>query len=219
MTRFRKSLVSLAAIAVLAGCGATSGRYLIDTPAPTQQVRVPLSTIEVRDVTLPDYVSSAEIMVQSEDGALRPVANAIWADNPVRGFTLMLARNLDTGSNAAAMTEPWPLTEPPHARVEVRVEQMVAQIDGTFRLTGQFAISWCVSASAGLTSSSRSAAPGQGPSPMPPGGRCKPCPCKSCAAWGAKPRGLWLRGRSFAQKSGLRRDSVPVSAPSGAFPA
>lgn len=140
MTRFRKSLVSLAAIAVLAGCGATSGRYLIDTPAPTQQVRVPLSTIEVRDVTLPDYVSSAEIMVQSEDGALRPVANAIWADNPVRGFTLMLARNLDTGSNAAAMTEPWPLTEPPHARVEVRVEQMVAQIDGTFRLTGQFAI-------------------------------------------------------------------------------
>ena len=140
MTRFRKSLVSLAAIAVLAGCGETSGRYLIDTPAPTQQVRVPLSTIEVRDVTLPDYVSSAEIMVQSEDGALRPVANAIWADNPVRGFTLMLARNLDTGSNAAAMTEPWPLTEPPHARVEVRVEQMVAQIDGTFRLTGQFAI-------------------------------------------------------------------------------
>ncbi|MEY8828982.1 membrane integrity-associated transporter subunit PqiC [Sedimentitalea sp. XS_ASV28] len=140
-TVFSRLALCLAMTPLLAGCGETNARYLLDAPSPAQRVGVRVSTIEVRDVQLPDYASASEIVVQDEAGALLPLSSAIWADDPVRGISLALARNLDAASSATAMTEPWPLAEPPDARVDVRVERMVAQFDGQFRLSGQYAIS------------------------------------------------------------------------------
>ncbi|WP_240620981.1 PqiC family protein [Pseudooceanicola lipolyticus] len=124
----------------LAGCGGQDARYLLDSPMPQRQSRVPLSTIEVREVTLPAYASATEIMVQDPDGALRPVPRSAWADDPVRALTLALARNLDAASSATAMGEPWPLEQPADVRIDVRIEHIVAQSDGQFRLAGQYSV-------------------------------------------------------------------------------
>lgn len=141
MTVVNRLVMCLAIAPLLGGCGENAARYLLDAPSPAQKVGVRVKTIEVRDVALPDYASASEIMVQDEAGALHPLPQAIWADDPVRGISLLLARNLDAASTATAMTEPWPLDQPPDARVDVRVERMVAQFDGQFRLSGQYAIS------------------------------------------------------------------------------
>jgi uncharacterized protein len=141
MSKFSRLGPCLSIVALLvAGCGAPSARYLLDGPAPASRLGVRVATIEVRDVMLPDYAAASEIMVQDETGALLPVSNAIWADDPVRGVSQVLARNLDAGTTAVAMTEPWPLDEPAHARLDVRIEAMVAQNDGQFRLSGRYAI-------------------------------------------------------------------------------
>ena len=134
-----RALMLLPVLAI-AGCGDNDARYLLTTPAPQQQARVPLSTIEVREVMLPAYASAAEIMLQDADGSLRPMARSVWADDPVRALTLALACNLDAASTATAMSEPWPLERPADVRIDVRIEHMVAQADGQFRLAGQYSI-------------------------------------------------------------------------------
>lgn len=140
MTVFSRLVLCIATTLLVGACGGNDARYLLDSPTPAQKVGVRVRTVEIRDVALPDYAAASEIMVQDEAGALHRVPKAIWADDPVRGVSLALARNLEAASTATAMTEPWPLERPADARVDVRVEQMVAQADGQFRLSGQYAI-------------------------------------------------------------------------------
>ncbi len=130
----------LAVAGMLAACGDNSPRYLLDGAAAPTQIRVPVRSIEMRQVTLPSYAAASEIVQQQPDGALRPVAKAVWADDPTGAVTRILARNLDAGTTAVAAAEPWPLDTPAQVRVEVRVDRMVAQLDGTFRMTGQFSV-------------------------------------------------------------------------------
>ena len=126
---------------LLAACGDNNARFLINTPEMATKASVSVSTLEVRDVSLPAYAAASEIVVEQADGALKPVAKALWADDPVRGVTGALARSLASKSTATVSAEPWPLADGPAAQLEVRVDQMVAGADGNFRLTGQFAIS------------------------------------------------------------------------------
>jgi len=127
-------------VLALAACGDNNTRFVINTPESAVQMRLSVASIEVRDVSLPTYASATEIVVQQADGALVPVSRAVWADDPVRGVTGALARSLAARSTASVAAEPWPLADGPAARLEVRVDQMVAGADGTFRLTGQFAL-------------------------------------------------------------------------------
>ena len=140
MTAFRPAFLSILLALSVAACGDQSVRYLLDAPAAQERVSLRVRTIEVRDVTLPDYASGSGIMIQGEDGALRPAAKAVWADDPVRAVTLSLARDLEAVSTARAAAEPWPLFDPAQVRLEVRIDRMVAQDEGTFRLAGQFSI-------------------------------------------------------------------------------
>jgi hypothetical protein len=128
-------------ILLTAACGSgNEARFLIDPPAATAELPVRVSTIELREVSLPAYAAAVEIARQEDTGALRNLPDTLWADDPVRGVTTALALALDRATTAAAAAEPWPLDEPAQARVEVRVERMVAGPDGQFRFAGQYAI-------------------------------------------------------------------------------
>ncbi len=140
MTALFRACLLAALPLILAACGETAGRYLLDAPAAQKKLRVPVSRIEVRDVTLPEYAGASEIMRQSEDGALYPVPGAVWADDPVRAVTLALARNLDEVTTATAAGEPWPLDAYPDVRIETRIERMVARADGSFEMSGYYSI-------------------------------------------------------------------------------
>lgn len=140
MTLLLRPLLCLALLPVLAACGDRDSRYLLDAPAAATQKRAQVATVEVRDVSLPSYAADTDIVMQEEDGALRPIARAVWADDPTRGVTQALAGALGAASTATVASEPWPLEEPADARVEVRVERMVARPDNTFEIAGRYAI-------------------------------------------------------------------------------
>lgn len=133
---------ALAAAAFLLGACSNpeeTGRYLIDPPSPPVQIGNRLGpTVELRDVSLPEYASGQEVSWQSEDGAVRSNPDTLWADNPQRAFTHSLARAISDVSGAAVIAEPWPLGEPPERRLEVRVERALAQSDGVYRLSGRY---------------------------------------------------------------------------------
>lgn len=125
----------------LAACsGPEDPRFLIEPAPSSEKIRVLVGSIEVRDVSLPAYAADPEVLAEGEGGALYPVGGSLWADDPVRGFTQALVSDLSARTNATIASEPWPLTEDAHARLDVRVNQVFAQANGQFMLAGQFAV-------------------------------------------------------------------------------
>lgn len=150
------TLPAVLSLALLAACSnpEKTGRYLIDPPSPPVRVANQLGpTVELRDVSLPEYASGQEVSWQSPDGAVRSTPKNLWADKPERAVTLTLARAISDVSGAAVIAEPWPLGEPAERRLEVRVEKALAQADGLFRLTGRYFVA---NASSGGTNHARS---------------------------------------------------------------
>jgi len=131
------------ALLALTACGSTEPRYLINSaPAETSaQVRMQVATLEVRDVSLPAYAEDSQILIEGADGALTPLDNALWADEPTRAVTMRLAEAIGRGGSATVAVEPWPLETPAQAEIHVLVSEMVARASGQFDLKGQFAIS------------------------------------------------------------------------------
>jgi uncharacterized lipoprotein YmbA len=127
-------------LAVLAGCADKSDRFLIDPPAQAAVTRVRVATVEIRDVSLPGYAAAIEMGQQEASGALRTIPSTVWADDPVRAVTMALAHGLDAATTATVAAEPWPLQEPAQARIDVRVERMLAGVSGSFEFAGQYAV-------------------------------------------------------------------------------
>jgi len=125
----------------LAACGTSNpARFLPEVAGTAPQQRLRISTIELRDIVLPAYGSAAEILSEGPDGALKALKGAEWADNSAEALTADLARRLDLGGTASVAAEPWPLSEPADVRLEVRIDRITAARDGTFRMSGQFAV-------------------------------------------------------------------------------
>ena len=95
-------------------------------------------SVEVLDVSLPDYAAAGEIPMRQKDGSVKASRSVLWADEPVRSVTLELSRLLRQITGAQIAAEPWPFYDNAQAQLQVRVESMLAEGDGTFRLTGQY---------------------------------------------------------------------------------
>jgi len=124
----------------LAGCGADPILYLIEVPAPEKTVRIAVNSIEVKDVSLPTYAEVSEIAFEAEDGSIRIVPDTLWADEPINAFTSSIVTHLSRASSAKVAAEPWPLETWPQAELSIRVDKMLARANGTFQLSGQFAL-------------------------------------------------------------------------------
>jgi uncharacterized lipoprotein YmbA len=135
-------IFSILALALLASCSSDPTlRYAVPEVAAGDQISINARTIEVREVALPSYAAQEEIFFETPDGALISDTSLLWADDPTRAITLTLSRTLGAVTSARVAAEPWPFDELPNARIEVRVEEMVAGNDGQFRLSGQYFIS------------------------------------------------------------------------------
>lgn len=136
----RNALFALACLAAVGACSnpMKTGRYLIDPPVTGERVPDRIGSAELKDVSLPGYASGDEVAWQSGDGAVRLANRSLWADQPQRAFTQTLARTISDLSGATVIAEPWPLSEPPRKKLEVRVEKALAQADGVYRLSGRY---------------------------------------------------------------------------------
>lgn len=132
--------LSLCALAALAGCS-TSERFYTVPEAPAEALapqRIRYGTVLLTEVSLPDYAGRQQIAARGEDGAVAAQRGVLWADLPQRGMTQELARDLSRITGAQVAAEPWPFNSRAQVRVEVRVEQMLDEGDGSFRLSGQY---------------------------------------------------------------------------------
>jgi hypothetical protein len=133
-----RRLLPLLPLVLLAGCGSPPERFAAPLAPPGARIGISVSQLEVRQVTLPSYALDEEIWVETPGGALTADADLLWADEPQRGVTLELARQLAAITKARVAAEPWPFEALPQARLEVRISDFVAGADGRFRIAGQY---------------------------------------------------------------------------------
>lgn len=126
-------------VAVTLSVAACSGEIRYATPAvePAVKIASRYSSLEVVEVTLPTYAGAEEIYLQQPDGAIEPLG-PLWADLPSRAITMELARDLGAITGATVAPAPWPFRGFSDARIDVRIEEMVATSSGQFRFAGQY---------------------------------------------------------------------------------
>lgn len=120
---------------LLAACGGNDTLIAAPEVKVTERINTSFRSIEVLEVSLPDYATGDEIALEN-DGALS-LSNALWADDPTRAVTLGLSRNLTEITSRTVAPEPWPFDRPAAARVDVRVEQLLVS-GGQMRMSGQY---------------------------------------------------------------------------------
>jgi hypothetical protein len=133
-----RPLLIAVSLAALAACGPPPERFAAPLAPSGERVAVGVRSIEVRQVALPSYALDEEIWIEMAEGALVPSEGQLWADDPVRGMTLELARQLGAITGARVASEPWPFDDLSEARVEVRADRFVAGADGRFHISGQY---------------------------------------------------------------------------------
>ena len=92
--------------------------------------------IEVLAISLPAYAQTEEIFFRDASGAIIPFG-PLWADEPERGLTLDIVRELRAVTNRLVAPDPWPFRDRADVRVDVRLDVFLATAAGTFRIAGQ----------------------------------------------------------------------------------
>lgn len=136
-------LVVMAGLA-LAGCTRGTERLFTVPAAPQagiERISSRYGTIEVNQVSLPDYASAEAMAMRQPDGSVQASRDLLWADLPPRAMTLELSRYLTQITGAQVASEPWPFYDNPAASIDIRLEQMLAEDNDTFRLSGQYFVS------------------------------------------------------------------------------
>ena len=129
----------LALTLVLAACSSEGpSRFAVTVPPTEGRIAVGVRALEVREAELPLYADLEEIYIQTETGALVSDTEILWADQPSRTVTQGLVLALNDLTRARVAAEPWPFSDVPDARLEVRFDRLLAQNDGRFRISGQF---------------------------------------------------------------------------------
>ncbi|OWU86389.1 hypothetical protein ATO6_06110 [Oceanicola sp. 22II-s10i] len=135
----RLSLIpALFGLAILSACGGKSELYSVPAaPVETSRIGISFRSVEVRQVSLPTYAAGDEIHVRGKGGALTS-SGMLWSDEPARAVSLELARYLSQMTGARVAPEPWPFVDRAAATVDVRVEEMFADGETLFLMSGQY---------------------------------------------------------------------------------
>lgn len=135
-----KTIAILVASAVaLSACSSPPpARYAVPAIEIETRQSMRFASLEVLEVSLPRFAATEAILIQRDRGALEEDTSAIWADDPPRAITLELVRHIGTITSRKVASSPWPFREPAAARLELRIEDLTADPNGTLRMSGQY---------------------------------------------------------------------------------
>lgn len=129
------------ALLLVTACAKSTNSYLLPDIEPLKAHSTVVRTVEVTRFDLPAYAEDNQISVLGEDGIVRPMKDAFWADAPDRALTEVLSGGLDQAISASVVSEPWPFEQPAEVKVEMKVRDLIASESGTLRLSGQYSLS------------------------------------------------------------------------------
>lgn len=133
-----KKFLTCLSLVLLAGCGGLNDRVSVNEPTLEGRVRIGVSSLEIKEPSLPGYAVADEISIEGEGGLLVTEGSVLWADKPSRAIALELTRHLTGLTGTRIASSPWPFEEPPAGTLDLRFKSFVARADGTFFVSGQY---------------------------------------------------------------------------------
>lgn len=133
-----RPVLALTCLMLSACVGTQPTLHLMDPPSAARHLPDRLGRVEVRDVSLPQYAKAPEITLQAADGSLKSYPNQLWADAPAAAITRILAEQISDQSGATAIAEPWPMSQGPDRRLDVRITRLYAGADGRMHVAGRY---------------------------------------------------------------------------------
>ena len=101
-----KPLIFVGLTALLAACSGNASRLDMSQIQSELTLRAAIGSAMVRTVSLPTYAAAEELSIETPEGLIESNAGILWADDPSRAVTLMLARNLGDILNAKIGPDP-----------------------------------------------------------------------------------------------------------------
>jgi len=135
-----KPVLAAVLLAALAACSSTITRLDMPSVTSDRDLRALVGSVKVQTVSLPTYAATEEIALETAPGIITSDGELLWADDPQRGVTLQITRQLDDILTATVGPDPWPFAGLPDVTVDVRIAEMLGSVDGTFTLAGQYYI-------------------------------------------------------------------------------
>lgn len=136
-SKYLVSVFALVAAVGLTSCVSNEVRFASVPTEPTMRLASRFQSVEVATVSLPVYATGQSIFVANAGGEIKALG-PLWADDPDRAITLQLARDLALITDTKIAPEPWPFRGIPEAKIEVRIEEMLALSSGEFRVSGVY---------------------------------------------------------------------------------
>jgi uncharacterized lipoprotein YmbA len=133
-----KTPLLIAAATLLVACSGPTNRLDMSPVTSSLQLRANVGSAMVRTVSLPAYAAAEELAIETEDGFISSSADILWADDPERAVTLLMTGHLNQILGVNVGPDPWPFAGLPDVAIDVRIQQLLAGADGTFRLRGQY---------------------------------------------------------------------------------
>jgi uncharacterized lipoprotein YmbA len=126
-------------VLILAACSQTQ---FFSPPPTTSELRVNVraQTVQVNEVSIPEYAINQEIPIQQADGSLITDTDRLWADLPDRAMQGALTRHLNTITDARVAAEPWPLSGFAEVELSIFVDDMIVRSTSILSLTGTYAM-------------------------------------------------------------------------------
>ncbi len=126
-------------VLLLAACSQTQ-YYAPPTTQSDLRVNVRADTVQVNEISIPEYAINQEIPIQQPDGSLTTDGDRLWADLPDRAMQGALTRHLNAITDARVASEPWPLSGFPDVEVSIFVDDMIVRATSVLALTGTYAL-------------------------------------------------------------------------------
>ena len=136
-----KRFLTLATVAILNGCGATSSYYILSNVHDTSAIKHSNISVGVEKVEVPKYLFKRELATLSSNNQVEFIPDVQWAEDMDEALTRRVIGSLQKRwHNPNVSSYPWGVDKQPTAILHINITKFIAQnskvyLDATYRIT------------------------------------------------------------------------------------
>jgi len=136
-----KRFLTLATIAILNGCGATSSYFILSNVHNISSIKHSSLSVGVQKVEVPKYLFKRELAILSSNNQVEFISDVQWAEDMDEALTRRVIGSLQKRwHNPNISSYPWGVDKQPTAILHINITKFIAQngrvyLDATYRIT------------------------------------------------------------------------------------
>ncbi len=138
----RAAFLGLLLLAACAAAPPAPRLYLLEAPQSASTAQGSgAEAVGVREISLPLYARRLQIAAEDGAGAVSASEDHLWAEEPARAATRLVARRLAMLRGGPVYADPWPQGAAPAIILSLEADRLLGSFGGEARLEGQMSLS------------------------------------------------------------------------------